>query len=299
MMTALTQKSIGFQHNTDLALLTLKGIGLQNVTSHSYSWDNRQRKDSHCLLQYTLQGEGAVCVNHLTYPLKTGDAFLVDIPGGSHYYLPRHSSDWEFLYLEFSKESLPLLHKICRFWGPVFSLNSFPQITQQMMNLYQLALNDRITDPFENAKYAYCFWMDLLHAASNHPSGEISKIDYVRKYLDQHFTSPMLNLDMAAEHAGLSKYYLSREFHKKFGVSPGRYITEKRIHYACSLLMENTPYTLGEIAAKAGYSNNNYFGKAFRAAMGISPDQYRRQNPSYDTVKVSYANPRLTASPDK
>ena len=49
--------------------------------------------------------------------------------------------------------------------------------------------------------------------------------------------------------------------------------------------MTKTDYTLQEIAEMVGYSNNNYFGKVFRAEKGISPDKYRKQTTQYDFVR--------------
>ena len=59
-MLSIPHQSIGFSFSSDLSLLTLKGIGLQYVDDHSYSWDNRNRKDSHCIIQYCIDGEGAI-----------------------------------------------------------------------------------------------------------------------------------------------------------------------------------------------------------------------------------------------
>ncbi|MBS6398264.1 MAG: helix-turn-helix domain-containing protein [Clostridiales bacterium] len=289
MTTHMPHQSIGFRYQSNLYLLTLKGIGLQTITSHSYSWDNSSRRDSHCLLQYTVTGEGAITVNHTSYPLKAGDLFLIDIPGNSHYYLPDSSCLWEFLYLEFSKECLPLLNRIYRSLGPVFSILDCPALVQELLQLYELALTDRLNAVFENSKAAYSLWMDLLDHAAGHSLPAASQIDAAKDYIDRNCASPLLNLDAIADHTGLSKFHMSKEFHKKFGISPGRYLSRKRLSLACGLLLENNGYSLSEIAEKTGYANNNYFGKVFKAAMGMTPDQFRRQNTSYDIMKVDYS----------
>lgn len=80
-MLSIPHQSIGFSFSSDLSLLTLKGIGLQYIDDHSYSWDNRNRKDSHCILQYCIEGEGAIEIDGINRPLHKGDAFIIDIPG--------------------------------------------------------------------------------------------------------------------------------------------------------------------------------------------------------------------------
>ena len=79
-MLSVIHQHIGFSSSSDLALLTLKGIGLQYIDTPSYSWDNRNRKDSHCAIQYCIDGEGAIEVDGIKYPLRQKDAFIIDIP---------------------------------------------------------------------------------------------------------------------------------------------------------------------------------------------------------------------------
>ena len=115
------------------------------------------------------------------------------------------------------------------------------------------------------------------------------------RYIDQHYAQESLNLDEIAQHVGLSKYYLCKEFHRTFGTTPGKYIREVRIAKACALLLTHQDCTMEEIAHRVGYANNNYFGKVFRAEKGLPPDQYKRQSSHYDMVRTVYHRPKLRA----
>ena len=77
-MLSVIHQHIGFSSSSDLALLTLKGIGLQYIDTPSYSWDNRNRKDSHCTIQYCIDGEGAIEVHRYTgnQPLLSAGTFF-------------------------------------------------------------------------------------------------------------------------------------------------------------------------------------------------------------------------------
>lgn len=297
-MISVSHRSIGFIYSSDLSLLTLKGIGLQYVDSPSYSWDNRSRNDSHCIIQYTFDGEGALEVDGLHYKLHPEDAFIIDIPGTNHYYLPEHSSHWEFLFLEFSKECLPLMRKIYRAVGPVIHLPQECSLPDRMMEIYDRALKNQLKSYFENTRIAYDLWTRIAEFAMTLSSTEFSKIDNAKAYLDQNYYKDNLNLDLVADHVGMSKYYLCKEFHKKYGISPGKYLKELRISQACRLLTTNTNYTLQDIARIVGYSNNNYFGKVFKATKGITPDQFRSQAPQYDFVRTVYETPKQIYTPE-
>ncbi len=292
-MLSVPHQAIGFSFSSDLSLLTLKGIGVQYVDSPSYFWDNRERKDSHCVIQYCIDGEGAIEVNDIHYPLRRGDVFLIDIPGQNRYYLPDHSSYWEFIYLEFTKECLPLLWKIHRNIGPVIHFPEDSSFFSRCMEIYNMALGNELKSYFENARISYDLWLRLTEYTMTLSAGEVSKADHAKAFLDQYYYRDDLNLDLLADKCGISKYTLCKEFHKKYGVSPGKYLRELRISQACHLLMTNSDHTLQEIAEMVGYSNNNYFGKVFRAEKGISPDKYRKQSAKYDLVRAVYETPRV------
>ena len=108
MFSTFPYKAIKYQFSSDLPLITLTGIGFQNITDHSYSWHNLHRHDKHCLIQYCISGQGVLTINNSTYTITSGKAFLLNIPSNSHYYLPQNSTHWKFIYLEFSPEVLPL-----------------------------------------------------------------------------------------------------------------------------------------------------------------------------------------------
>ena len=125
----------------------------------------------------------------------------------------------------------------------------------------------------------------------------ILRIQIVKKYIDHHFYNKELNLDLVAENAGMSKYYMCKEFHKKYGISPGKYLKELRISQACRLLTSNSDYTIEDIARMVGYSNNNYFGKVFKASKGITPDRFRKQSNHHDFVRTIYETEKQIYTP--
>ncbi len=298
MIQSIPRRSIGFYFTSDLPFLTLKGVGLHYVDTHEYSWDNRHRTDELCLIQYCVDGEGALESDGIRYSIRPGDAFVLDIPGENHYYLPAQAAYGEFLYLEFSKECLPLMRKIYQYAGPVLHLAPESGLVEQMFSIYQKALGNELKTFFENTKVAYQLWMDLTSYALTCSSNEITKTDHAKMFIDQNYYKTDLNLDVVAEHAGMSKYYMCKEFHKKYGISPGKYLRELRITQACRLLTTNSDHTIQDIALMVGYSNNNYFGKVFKAVKGITPDQFKKQSTHYDFVRAVYETPRHIYIPE-
>lgn len=278
--------SVGFHITSALPLQTLRGIGMHHITSHDYHWDNRVRKNSYVLLQYTISGKGSFQTPDHTYPQQTGDLFLVQVPGDSQYSLPDDSEYWDVLYLEFSSECLPLLYHIHLSCGPAFHLEASSTLPEQMKQLYADAISNQLASVFDNSKAAYAFLLDLADYALENPALSSPRVTLAKNYLDSNYYNTDLNLDEVADAVGLSKYHLCREFNHLYGISPGKYLANLRLQKSCALLLQSHQHTIAEIASMVGFSNDNYFCKVFRKAFGTTPTQYRLQNQNYDLVRI-------------
>lgn len=80
MFSTFPYKAIKYQFSSDLPLITLTGIGFQNITDHSYSWHNLHRHDKHCLIQYCISGQGVLTINNSTYTITAGKLFYSTFP---------------------------------------------------------------------------------------------------------------------------------------------------------------------------------------------------------------------------
>ena len=85
-----------------------------------------------------------------------------------------------------------------------------------------------------------------------------------------------ITLDSAAEYVNMSSSYFSRFFKKYTGTNFITYVTERKIEYAKEML-ENTNMPIINIAYELSYNDTNYFSKAFKRKVGISPTEYRDQ----------------------
>jgi AraC family transcriptional regulator len=80
--------------------------------------------------------------------------------------------------------------------------------------------------------------------------------------------------DMARE-CGLSVSHFTRAFRKSFGMSPYRWLLERRIDRAKTLLVDsNLPII--DIAIRCGFSDQTAFTRAFGRIVGDSPGRWRR-----------------------
>lgn len=95
-------------------------------------------------------------------------------------------------------------------------------------------------------------------------------------YIEQNITSD-LTVANVASCTGYAGYYVSSIFHKEMKKSLVSYIAMKKIEYA-KLLLGNSTYSIGDIAAALHFSSPSHFGSVFLKHTGMSATKYREQN---------------------
>jgi AraC family transcriptional regulator len=99
-------------------------------------------------------------------------------------------------------------------------------------------------------------------------------IELLHEHLDGDLTLPGL-----AKECGLSPGRFMRGFKKSFGVPVHRYLLQRRIQAAKSVLLHSDKSLL-TVALDAGFSDQPAFNRSFREIVGTSPGQWRRANTS-------------------
>jgi len=95
------------------------------------------------------------------------------------------------------------------------------------------------------------------------------------EFLAAHISTPFSIADLAAE-CDLSRSYFIKAFGVTFGKTPYRWLMEFRLVRAKEMLKEQ--YTLADIAAACGFSDQSHFTRAFVGATGTSPGNWRKQS---------------------
>lgn len=108
----------------------------------------------------------------------------------------------------------------------------------------------------------------------NEDASTIQTISAVRNYVLDHLDED-LTLPKLAEKFHFSPQYLSKRFKEMYHVTVIHFLTQARMEKAANLL-KHTELPIQEIAAAAGYADDNYFGKVFRKHYGIAPTQFRK-----------------------
>jgi AraC-like DNA-binding protein len=111
------------------------------------------------------------------------------------------------------------------------------------------------------------------HAAA--APGSYQRLTRAIDFVLQNFRDPITVQELAAR-ANLSVSQLRREFVRLFDLTPGEYILRVRLLMARQRL-EQTTDPVGNIAHECGFYDQSHFNRAFRAALGLRPLEYRRR----------------------
>ena len=79
--------------------------------------------------------------------------------------------------------------------------------------------------------------------------------------------------DLAAAAGWVSRFHFLRLFKNTLGVTPHRFVLNRRLEAACQLLQTALP--LADIALAAGFSSQSHLCTAMRRTLGLTPGQWR------------------------
>lgn len=97
----------------------------------------------------------------------------------------------------------------------------------------------------------------------------------IRQYIEDNYRKT-LSLAKISRRFSISSPHLSAEFKRYFGVSPGKYLIEYRLHEAEILLKDNN-LQISDIAEKVGWGDVYHFSKIFKKYYGVPPSSLRNK----------------------
>lgn len=290
MLKDLKRTTIGLNFISAMPLIMIKGMGWQIIDDHKYFWDSKKRASEHWVLQYTVDGEGEICINDKSHRLNKGDAFIINIPGNHYYRLPPDSKKWEVLYIEFSKEADVFLNKFISSEGNIININEDSRFLALMFNVYRELIEDRIDSIYKCSSYGYQLIMELLNEFTTKVINNEKDTVVVacKSYIDKNYYKP-IGLDDLTAITKFSKYHLLRKFKEEMGTTPGNYLIRIRLEKAMELIL-STDDSIDTIAKKVGFSCGNYFSKVFRKNIKVSPLEFKNKNTEYSINKIVFGN---------
>lgn len=237
------------------------------------------RTTAYYYLLLVLDGRGTFVQNGRTHALAPGDLFCL-FPQVMHEYWTDPEAPLRKIFLAFDgKMALELLRRIgltpnrphqpsARVEEAAAAMISFLEKTgsghAETSDLGRLSEFYRIFAALESEQIP-----ELLEP------GEISWLQRGLDYMEIHYADG-ITVEEVARHAGVGRTYFSKKFHERYGHTPVSHMQQLKLDEA-RMLLEQTAYSLSEIAHSVGYPDLFSFSKAFKKHTGLPPRQYRQQ----------------------
>ena len=92
-------------------------------------------------------------------------------------------------------------------------------------------------------------------------------------WIDAH-SHKSIDLEDAADQAGISPFHFLRLFSDTLGVTPHQYLVRSRLRHAARLLA-NDEISVTDVAYDVGFADLSNFVRTFHRAAGVSPRRFR------------------------
>ena len=272
-----TQETVAFRPNTHILL-----YDNDKVEDYVLHW--------HTALEIIMPITNAYTVscNGRDYTLQEGHILVIN--SGTLHHIPAQPGRRIIFQADFS-----LLRNISELssalslisYAKVFTPENSPAICNELKELLMTIKDEYTSDVLlsEAAIYARLIDMFVLigrnHTANNEifdvqvgkQKEYVEKFMYICEYIDTHCTEELTIEDVAAQ-IGFSKFHFSRLFHQFTNTSFYKYLSQKRISYAETLLI-TSDITVTEVAASSGFPSVSAFIRMFKLVKGYTPTEFR------------------------
>ncbi|MBE7026705.1 MAG: helix-turn-helix transcriptional regulator [Ruminococcaceae bacterium] len=119
----------------------------------------------------------------------------------------------------------------------------------------------------------------ILYQLTNHNRLMSGPFAPALSYIEKNYSEVITN-EILAKQCSFSEEYFRKQFKKVYGISPKKYLIDRRINIAKQLLTEGT-LKIQAISEKCGFSNPYHFCRLFKEKTGVSPTEYMRANKIY------------------
>jgi len=224
-------------------------------------------------LLYFISGEADCIVDHLRHTMRPGELALIP-PLAYHCISMTGQETYERIVVDFADCGVPeeLLTRV--FTEPrVVHTAQTPELGEVLGRMDSYAHRFSGDTGLLLARNLTAELICLLDTggAQVRPFAGFSRVmEEAMRYIDAHIES-IAGLDELCAQLYVSRAYLHRLFQTTLGISPMRYITDKR------LLMAQSRLRLGEkptqVCAACGFGDYSAFYRAYRSFFGFSPGE--------------------------
>ncbi len=225
---------------------------------------------------FVLVNEGEAIMYEKGSPIRTMSKhdLLVMCPGERVHY--RAMTDWSIQWIGLYGDAVGDLLKSIGISGddPVKKVSAYHEASAIFEQIYTEAGEHSAASEMKILSLIYSFFSILQK--ENDSNGVHDYISAAKGMIEYNLDQP-LTVGMLSESLNLDPSYFTRIFTRSEGISPKRYILNKKMASA-KLLLRDTDATVLEISNSVGFYDQLYFSRIFHKFEGMSPSEYREKN---------------------
>ncbi len=258
-------------------LITSMGI-LRNESNTPMDTIRPQGRGDYQLL-YISAGKGTFVFDGIETELPQGTAVLFR-PGVPQIYSFHVRDRAEYYWCHFTGHDAEKMLEKCHInrEQTVFRIgtsSTYPMLFLQMIRELQLKQTD-YTDILVLCLYHLLLLLHRNDGGHTEKEAVLGFIDCSIGHFNRHYAQDIRIIEYAHNHL-VSPSWFAEHFKQATGCSPQQYLIQVRMTNAMHLL-DNTEYSIAQVAAAVGYANPQYFHRLFRKHTGMTPTEYKRRN---------------------
>ena len=232
-------------------------------------------------LAFVIEGKFTAVINGKEYLVQKGEIAIYNA-NTNHMEQPYKNNDAEIYFLSIDNVFFQNHGKnyiIAPTDCPIVNArNMLSQFNMHLMELLIEANSDNLLRNEYLTNLTKLILINILRLLNKEKNDILADktIQEIKEYIDKHCCEN-LDLDFLASYSCYSKFYFSRLFKDELGVSPIRYLQNKRMEKAV-LLLETTDLSVADISQQVGFQSLAYFCQLFKKIYKTTPSSYRTKN---------------------
>jgi AraC-like DNA-binding protein/mannose-6-phosphate isomerase-like protein (cupin superfamily) len=237
-----------------------------------------QRQDLESfLIVAVISGHGELTIGSDTFHLSKGDCFFIDCRV-SHFYKSSSIDPWELLWVHFNGSTSQQYYEYFLSQSRnVFHPPFFDKVISAITEIINVNETKNQNAEVLNSKLIVellTLALTVNNSDEQYDSALRQKLAAVHNYIDDHFNE-YLSLEKLSSEFYISKFYLTREYKKIYGMTIFQHIITCRINYGKKLLRFSDK-SVDEIAHLCGFNDQSYFARQFKSAENLTCFAYRK-----------------------
>lgn len=230
-----------------------------------------RRHGDYFVLEYVESGEGYIRTENSEFKVTADSVYLL-FPGKSHRYGADKKNPYKKIFINFFSD---VFNQILLAYGlidkTVFYNSGCKDLFDKLLSIAEKSNdNDEVYLDLSNV----VFEIIIRLAKLNEKREDVSELARVTKEALDAAVYRKVSVEKLSEELSISKSQMTREFTRYFGISPYKYLLDKKIDVAKHLLL-STQMRVYEISELLGFSDTYYFSNLFKQKTGMSPLGYR------------------------